>query len=450
MIITNLDSWDRREFLDSMTTDQRLQDVELEGSKRQPNFAEFMVDIFGGMYKYSPQTRTEEQIVPGTEWMDKIYNEISQLPEWTNLRERTRMNSGASAEATTEFCLRFMGAIPDQNKKPDKKNQNGQQQPSSGSQPKDESNDIDMSAIRNAARAACKKATEAADKHNSMMSAFSQGNDTGIKETASPSMKKKLAEKLVNNDNLRKIAELAGRFKRIAIDKQKSKTKYGTDEIADITVGDDLARLIPAEMMKITHPTLKKDFFKKYLERNLIQYQLRGREKEGRGPIIVCIDESGTMRGNRDIWAKAVAMALLHVAQRQNRKFYMIHFDSRVTRTDEFHGKADPLEIIDAISHFTSGGTEFEEPLNMAFQMIHHGKETGYKKADIVFITDGEAQVSDKFLEVFNMGKKLANFQVIGVVIDYHNDYTVRKFSDQVVHVSGNDDNDALNVMFNI
>lgn len=449
MLITNLDSWDRREFLESITTDQRLQDVEIEGSRRQPNFAEFMVDIFAGMYKYAPQTRTEDQIIPGTEWMDKIYNEISQLPEWTTLRERTKMNASASSEATAEFCLRFMNAIPDQNKK-DQKDQQNKQPQSGGGHPQDGNDDLDMSAIRNAARAACKKATEAADKHNSAMSAFSQGNESGIRETASPSMKKQLAEKLVNNENLRKIAELAGRFKRIAINKQRSKTKYGTDEIADVTIGDDLARLIPAEIMKITHPILKKDFFKKYLERNLIQYQLRGREKEGRGPIIVCIDESGTMRGQRDIWAKAVAMALLHVAQRQNRKFFMIHFDSNVTRTDEFYGKTDPLEIIDAISHFTSGGTEFEEPLNMAFQMIHRGKETGYKKADIVFITDGEATVSDKFLEVFNMGKKLVNFQVIGVVIDYHNDHTVRKFSDQLIHVKGGNDENALDVMFSI
>lgn len=451
MIITNLDAWDRREFLESMEYDEKLRDVEIDGSKRQPNFAEFMVDVFGGMYKYEPKLRPEEQVTPGTEWMDKIYNEISQLPEWKTLRERTRMNSGASAEATAEFCLQFMDAIPDQNEKQDKQDQNGAPQ-SGGQQPQGQGEDggIDMSAIRRAARNACKKATEAADRHNSAMSAFGQGSGAGTPQTASPGMKKKLAEKLVNNDHLRKIAELAGRFRRIALDKQKSKTKYGTDEISDITVGDDVARLIPSEMMKLCHPTMKYDFFKRYLERNLLQYQLRGREKEGRGPLIVCIDESGTMSGNRDVWAKAVAMALLHVAQRQKRRFFMIHYDANVTRTDEFFGKADPLEIIDAISHYTGGGTEFEEPLNMAFQMIHKGKDNGYKKADIVFITDGQATVSDKFLEVFNMGKKIANFQVISVVIDYHDDSTVRSFSDKVIHVNRGQDEEALNVMFTV
>lgn len=464
MIITNLDAWDRREFLDSMEYDQKMRDVEIEGSKRQPAYAEFMTDIFAGMYKFAPILRSEDQIQPGTEWMDKIYSEISQLPEWKNLRERTRMNSSASAEATAEFCLQFLDAIPDQNKKPDKQDDQGQksdqgqpQQPQGGGQgnnktskPQHDSSGLNMSKIRQAARNACKKATETADKHNSAMSAFGQGTDSGLKQTASPGMKKKLAEKLVNDEHLRKIAELAGRFRRIALNKQKSKVKYGTDEIADITVGDNLSRLIPSELVKLTHPTLKKDFFKRYLEKSLMQYQLRGREKEGRGPLIVCIDESGTMSGNRDVWAKAVAMALLHIAQKQKRKFFMIHYDSKVTRTDEFSGKVHPLEIIDAISHYTGGGTEFEEPLNMAFQMIHKGKDTGYKKADIVFITDGQATVSDKFIEVFNVGKKIANFQVIGIVIDHDDDAVVRSFSDKVVHVRRGQDDEALDIMFKV
>lgn len=467
MIITNLDAWDRREFLESMEYDQKMRDVEIEGSKRQPAYAEFMTDIFAGMYKYAPALRPEDQTQPGTEWMDKIYNEISQLPEWKNLRERTRMNSSASAEATSEFCLQFMDAIPDQRKKPDKKDkqddpgqksdQGQPQQPQGGGQGNNQNtkqqqdpSGLDMSKIRQAARNACKKATETADNHNSAMSAFGQGNDSGLKQTASPGMKKKLAEKLVNDEHLRKIAELAGRFRRIALDKQKSKTRHGTDEISDITIGDDLARLIPAELMKLTHPTLKKDFFKRYLEKSLMQYQLRGKEKEGRGPLIVCVDESGTMSGNRDVWAKAVAMALLHVAQKQKRKFFMIHYDSRVTRTDEFLGKTNPLEIMDAISHYTGGGTEFEEPLNMAFQMIHKGKDTGYKKADIVFITDGQATVSDKFLEVFNAAKKLTNFQVIGIAIDCYDTDTLDKFSDKLIHVRQGKDEEALDVMFKV
>jgi uncharacterized protein with von Willebrand factor type A (vWA) domain len=67
-----------------------------------------------------------------------------------------------------------------------------------------------------------------------------------------------------------------------------------------------------------------------------------------------------------------------------------------------------------------------------------------------VFITDGHADVSNKFLEVFNMGKKVANFQVIGVVIDYIQDDSVRKFSDKVIHVNGGEDEEALDIMFKV
>jgi len=433
MIITNLDAWDRREFLESMEQDQRLQDAEREGTHKQSNFSEFMTDVFGGLYKYEPKQRPESNITPDSEWMDKIYNEIKQLPEWNSLRERTKLNAVASAAATAEFCLRFSDAVPNA----------GKQQQSNGS-----GAGIDMSAVRRVAREACEAAAEEADKINEAMVALGYGTGNGQRQTIAPSLKKKIAGKLLNNDQIRRIAELAGRFQRIALDKQKSKTKHGTDEINDITIGDDLGRLVPSEMMKLNHPLLKLDFQKRMLEKSLVQYQLSGREREGRGPLIICCDESGSMQGRKDIWAKAVALALLRIAQKQKRTFAMIHYDNRVNRVDKFGKKADPIAIMDAITHFTGGGTDFEQPLNEAFQII--SQESEYKKADIVFICDGEAGVSPEFIKLFNAGKKKAGFQVISVLIDCGSDSTCRQFSDKVIHVNGGDDEEALNVMFNV
>lgn len=455
MIITNLDAWDRREFIESLEYDQRLQDAEIEGSRKQSNFSEFMIDIFGGLYKYEPKQRSEEDVTPKTAWMDELYNEIKQLPEWNTLRERTKLNAVAASAATAEFCLRFNDAVPDENKKPPqrtpqttKSGQDLQKQIDKLNQHNQQNAGIDMSAVRRAAREACQSAVEEADKINEALNAVGQGSELGKRQIVAPSMKKEIANRLYDNDHVRKIAELAGRFQRIALDKQKSKTKHGTDEITDITVGDDMGRLVPSEMMKLNHPLLKLDFQKKMLEKSLVQYQLSGREREGRGPLIICCDESGTMEGQRDIWAKAVSLALLRVAQHQKRTFAMIHYDSEVRRVDKFNSRVDPIELIDAISHFTGGGTNFQEPLNSAFQLILSEKE--YKKADIVFITDGEATVTDEFLSLFHRGKQGAGFNIISVLINHMNDQTCRKFSDKIVHVQGNNDDEALNIMFDV
>jgi Mg-chelatase subunit ChlD len=62
------------------------------------------------------------------------------------------------------------------------------------------------------------------------------------------------------------------------------------------------------------------------LRKNLMQFKLEGKEKEGKGPLIVCIDNSGSMAGEREEWAKGFALGLLTIAKKQKREFCIIHF----------------------------------------------------------------------------------------------------------------------------
>jgi hypothetical protein len=55
--------------------------------------------------------------------------------------------------------------------------------------------------------------------------------------------------------------------------------------------------------------------------------KLKGVENLGKGPIIVCQDKSGSMDGQRDEWATAVAIAMSELATKQNRAFGVIHFE---------------------------------------------------------------------------------------------------------------------------
>jgi len=413
-----------------------MRSVEMMGSERAHNFAEFMTDVFGGLFKYAPEVQDKEEVSTGNQWAHDIYTEISNLQEWKTLRERTKMNPIAAANATTEFCLQFIDALP----KPDKKDFNkADYQPSP-----------DMSNVRRIARGAIECAIREADETNEMLEAFGYGKGSGRPEYASPNKKKEVAKRLMNADTIKRIAQLAGRMRRIAMQKQKEKTKHGVDELTDIETGSDLGRVIPAELAKLAHPVMKTDFQMRLLENKLLQYRLRGKERQGRGPLIVCVDESGTMSGERDIWAKAVAMALLNIAQHQKRKYALIHFDGDVTRVDRFHGAVDPVEVVDAMSHFTGGGTEFMKPLDTAYSII--AKEKQYQKADIIFITDGESNVTDEWLDVFiNKAKKTAGFNVISVMISCYRTSVCEKFSDKVFKIDDLDEsNDALDAMFTV
>jgi uncharacterized protein with von Willebrand factor type A (vWA) domain len=62
-----------------------------------------------------------------------------------------------------------------------------------------------------------------------------------------------------------------------------------------------------------------------------MQYDLIGHETEGQGPIIIAIDESGSMTTDYggmtgEVWSKAVMLALLSIARLQKRDLAVIHF----------------------------------------------------------------------------------------------------------------------------
>ena len=46
------------------------------------------------------------------------------------------------------------------------------------------------------------------------------------------------------------------------------------------------------------------------------------------GPIVMVVDGSGSMAGERNIWARAVAMCLLHIARIEKRDFALVEFSS--------------------------------------------------------------------------------------------------------------------------
>ena len=241
---------------------------------------------------------------------------------------------------------------------------------------------------------------------------------------------------------MKQLAELAGRYKQWAISSQKSKTKYGVQSLRGITVGNDIGKLLPSESMKLKHPTLKKLFKKNLLEASLDQYEYYPMSKESKGPIVCCLDSSGSMHGPKEIWGKAVALGLLEIARAQKRSFYVIHFSSgwgdETLHINDFSKKRpySVVEVIDLAEYFEGGGTNFESPLDAARQKISYSPE--YQKADIVMVTDGESVVTDEWLKSFMFWKKSNDVKLYSVLVDlgYNFRSTLDEFSDEVHKVS--------------
>lgn len=81
--------------------------------------------------------------------------------------------------------------------------------------------------------------------------------------------------------------------------------------------------------------------------------------------------------------------------------------------------------------------TDFESPLNKALDLI---KDSRFKDADIVFITDGDCYVSDSFCKKFKQIKEEKGFKTMGVLVNmgrgHVSDSSLKEFCDSITPVS--------------
>ncbi len=144
---------------------------------------------------------------------------------------------------------------------------------------------------------------------------------------------------------------------------------------------------------------------------------MQGKETKGKGPIIICIDNSGSMAGEREAWAKGFALGLLTIARKQKRNFAIIHFGNATElKTFTFDKKVNSEELLIALSHFFGGGTNFERPLREAMSLMYE-ENSILKKADIVFVTDGECSMGPESSKFYTGNKEKLQFKPYGVLI---------------------------------
>lgn len=245
-----------------------------------------------------------------------------------------------------------------------------------------------------------------------------------------------LIEQIQKHDTLKKIAEITGRFKRIAKRKQKTKQNM-TMERKDVTLGQEVGRLLPAEVANLIMPDSKLDFLRRYAEQQAFVFDTKSKDKRGRGPIIICMDESSSMTSIMEE-SKAFCLALLMIARRQRRDFAVIPFASDVGEILIFpKGRTTPKEIVSFSNRFLGGGTNYEKPLRASLDIL---RKSEFNEADILFVTDGSSFLSSRFLEEFNAVKKKRKFECTAIVltnlINTIDMALVHSFSDKVIEVN--------------
>jgi uncharacterized protein with von Willebrand factor type A (vWA) domain len=105
---------------------------------------------------------------------------------------------------------------------------------------------------------------------------------------------------------------------------------------------------------------------------------------------VFCIDKSGSMAGEREVWAMACALAIMEVARIQKRGFAVIMFDGVPQTPVVFDpNRLDEQALNRCLAASAGGGTDVGAALHHALQLVGDPAWKPGKHADIVLLTDG-------------------------------------------------------------
>ena len=459
-----------------------------KGTADLQTFPEMVEDTFNAFFKHSVQFKEPAQIDPTYQLNRGFLEEAIGTSQYQQLRAYTRLNEAQAATAAAtlgEEMIKVHGddmrelnkylaqlqehaknaaALEKELKKlakglkklPPMQQHNVQRQQAQLQQKLQQTQQVQQQLQQQAQQCAGKMGTNVTSMLKSALGSIQLqedllagwGTEAGGFKPVDYKTRLALAGKLLKSPNLLKIARLAGRFTRIAVRKQKMRTKHITEEISDIVQSADINRVIPSESMLLADPDLEVLFTKKFLEGQLLTYELSGQEPKGKGPLVICIDVSGSMTGEKDVWCKAVALALIQVAHKEKRDAVVIPFDTQVGTAFEFRRGESTLEkALEMAAYFTGGGTNFDPPLTKAMQFLV--EDPKLKNADVVCVTDGDGHLSPKVQAEFQAVKERVKTQMITVVIGAEYGYvqhSLKPLSDFLYPVQELDENVAETV----
>ena len=245
-------------------------------------------------------------------------------------------------------------------------------------------------ALRNIIREAAEKTADDLRSVEVFATAYGTSEDELKKMTFEE--RRKFIERIRQNKHLVELAERVGRFQRMLKKAKMERSVHARQEIVGVTQSNDIQHQLPRE-----HAMRKKvplDWKRRFVQRKLQTYKMEGNVPMGKGPVVICIDKSSSMYGQRDQWATAVMFAVMAEASRDKRTIHVCFYNAGLQHTQTLIGGQYGIsDLIGLTEYAPSGGTNFDKPLVYSYERIKSDPEL--RQADIVFITDGGCKISE-------------------------------------------------------
>jgi uncharacterized protein with von Willebrand factor type A (vWA) domain len=384
-----LDSWGLRKGEELLAGNERIKAMKLG--------KEEVADFHAAAFEPCPQLHERCADARRLEFLTQML----QTPDYRALHERTLLNETASEIAACSFAEQFT-RLKEKEKESEK--------------PGTEKRDSEMDTLRAVGRAldeASKEVEELAEATAAL------GMGPGCTGSNDPRAIAALYRWVRSNPTLKRICELAGRYRRVAMSKQRQKATHGLDDMVGVTLDGDLGRLLPVELAKLALPELELDALRRIVERQAMCRDYRGFEPVAKGPLIVVVDESGSMEGQKVHTAKALALALAWVARHQKRWISVVAYsrDSGERLLALPPGRWDEPSLMNWLCDFIGGGSCLDVPLR-ELPDYYHQLNAPRGKTDLIVITDARCHVPRDVGERFLAWKQEVKARLISLVID--------------------------------
>lgn len=291
---------------------------------------------------------------------------------------------------------------------------------------------------------AVERAKKEADELEDTMSALA-GTDIGQGHHSGDLQEKQaLARKLSRNKKLRQLASRLGGLRRAWNDRRRAKkTQTNYSDIVGAKFSDEVTKAFPIEIALAATQEGRALFALKYSQKTLLTKDYEAKSKDvDKGPVVMYIDISGSMAGESELWSKAIAFIVADECLKQKREIQIHLFDARVCNSLVLDSsRKNNTELLNFILTWrTAGGTSFTAVMEHAMTKAHIDP-----KADILLITDGQANVPDAFVRRLNNFKEEQGINFYAFCIGTEAD-VLQQFSDEVHVVDPQNDPESSKV----
>lgn len=223
------------------------------------------------------------------------------------------------------------------------------------------------------------------------------------------------------------LAKLIGRSGSVGFKSGGSFPSASKCDITGITIGDNLSSILPSETALLSCPATQTVFFRNLVEKRL---QIFASASSGQvpvehrdGPVIICLDTSGSMIGEKVDAACNLTMAIAIIAQRRHRDVLVVKYSDWHTLYKVTNMARDREGLVSFLKSYYGNGNSENELFRWLFDEILPA-EPSFKSADILCVTDfGWEYLSEKTLRTISAAKRKGlTFYGLNVMDSYDSD----------------------------